>query len=144
MNEAVTVGFPFPCDTEPTVYMYNHLNSESLNPLRKQIDHFAVRIGESTSTLIMYSFIAFSKIVDLISGTESKRKRCPATAVGSMQIAVNVCICQFTHYFVHHISWHMFHFDTVGLLFDPGGGYSHRNAIRGCAAQMGRFLTKNP
>ena len=25
-----------------------------------------------------------------------------------------------------------------------GGGYSHRNAIRGCAAQMGRFLTKNP
>ena len=26
----------------------------------------------------------------------------------------------------------------------PGGGYSHRNAIRGCAAQMGRFLTKNP
>ena len=22
------------------------------------------------------------------------------------------------------------------------GGYSHRNAIRGCAAQMGRFLTK--
>ena len=24
------------------------------------------------------------------------------------------------------------------------GGYSHRNAIRGCAAQMGRFLTKNP
>ena len=26
----------------------------------------------------------------------------------------------------------------------PGGGYFHRNAIRGCAAQMGRFLTKNP
>ena len=25
-----------------------------------------------------------------------------------------------------------------------GGGYSHRNAIRGCAAQIGRFLTKNP
>ena len=26
----------------------------------------------------------------------------------------------------------------------PGGGYFHRNAIRGRAAQMGRFLTKNP
>ena len=25
-----------------------------------------------------------------------------------------------------------------------GGGNSHRNAIRGCAAQMGRILTKNP
>ena len=25
-----------------------------------------------------------------------------------------------------------------------GGGDSHRNAIRACAAQMGRFLTKNP
>ena len=25
-----------------------------------------------------------------------------------------------------------------------GGGYSHRNAIRGCTAQMSRFLTKNP
>ena len=25
-----------------------------------------------------------------------------------------------------------------------GGGYFHRNAIRGRAAQMGRFLTKNP
>ena len=24
------------------------------------------------------------------------------------------------------------------------GGYFHRNAIRGRAAQMGRFLTKNP
>ena len=27
---------------------------------------------------------------------------------------------------------------------EPGGGYFHRNAVRGCAAQMGRFLTKNP
>ena len=28
-------------------------------------------------------------------------------------------------------------------IYTPGG-YFHRNAIRGCAAQMGRFLTKNP
>ena len=27
---------------------------------------------------------------------------------------------------------------------NPGEGYFHRNAIRGRAAQMGRFLTKNP
>ena len=31
----------------------------------------------------------------------------------------------------------------VNAAVDPGG-YSHRNAIRGCVAQMGRFLTKNP
>ena len=37
--------------------------------------------------------------------------------------------------------------DMHHIIFWPrggGGGYSHRNAIRGCAAQMGRFLTKNP
>ena len=35
---------------------------------------------------------------------------------------------------------------SKGLVVVPpgGGGYFHRNAIRGRAAQMGRFLTKNP
>ena len=33
---------------------------------------------------------------------------------------------------------------TAVWVSDGGGGYSHRNAIRGRAAQMGRFLTKNP
>ena len=30
------------------------------------------------------------------------------------------------------------------IMVQSGGGYFHRNAIRGRAAQMGRFLTKNP
>ena len=34
--------------------------------------------------------------------------------------------------------------DAMGEMGARGGGYFHRNAIRGRAAQMGRFLTKNP
>ena len=36
------------------------------------------------------------------------------------------------------------HTTYTRLCLRPRGGYFHRNAIRGCAAQMGRFLTKNP
>ena len=39
----------------------------------------------------------------------------------------------------------LFSTTVTSASWEPGeGGYSHRNAIQGCAAQMGRFLTKNP